>query len=369
VKWRHLLHFACDNGFVNPSLFGSQPGKEALDACFLRELEYEIPRLTRKPIVHFDNDAASCYDRIPVFIANVLSRKYGMNRKVCVVQGKTLAEAKYHIKTKLGISESFLQHCRAHPFMGNGQGAGDSPQKWLFMSSTLFNIYEPLAKGSTFQSPDGTSLNAEVKLVGFVDDVRNSTNCFAWEGVPLSSLLRHANTDSQLWHDALIVINQSLELPKCGFHAMQYRFLPTSAPQVVDEPNASISITDDKGMNLSIQRWPTSKAAKYLGTKKSLSYQKPQTEDLKSKCDEFARVVSTTSFQRREAHIFYWAIYYLSAGYPLPTCHFTEKELKDIQNRSHRAMVAKCGYNRNTASIVLHAPLHLGGAGFFHLYD
>ena len=32
VKWRQLLHLACNNGFVNPSLFGSQPGKEALDA-------------------------------------------------------------------------------------------------------------------------------------------------------------------------------------------------------------------------------------------------------------------------------------------------------------------------------------------------
>jgi hypothetical protein len=133
VKWRQLLRFACDKGYINDNLFGSQPGKEALDCCFLRELEYEITRLTRKPIVHFDNDATSCYDRIPVFIANVISRKYGMDRRVCIVQGRTLAEAKYYLKTKLGISESYIQHCRAHPFFGNGQGAGDSPQKWLFM--------------------------------------------------------------------------------------------------------------------------------------------------------------------------------------------------------------------------------------------
>jgi hypothetical protein len=37
VKWRQLLQFACKNGFVNQSLFGSQSGKEALDGCFLRE--------------------------------------------------------------------------------------------------------------------------------------------------------------------------------------------------------------------------------------------------------------------------------------------------------------------------------------------
>ena len=67
----------------------------------MRELEYELTRLTRYNLLHFDNDATSCYDRIPCFLANVASRKYGMHRKVCVVQGRTLAEARYHLKTKL----------------------------------------------------------------------------------------------------------------------------------------------------------------------------------------------------------------------------------------------------------------------------
>jgi hypothetical protein len=368
IKWRQLLHFACDNGFVNQSLFGSQPGKEALDACLLRELEYEITRMTRKPIMHFDNDATSCYDRIPVFIANVISRKYGMNKKVCVVQGKTLAEAKYHIKTKLGISESFLQHCHTHPFMGNGQGAGDSPQKWLFLSSTLFDIYEPRAHGSTFESPDGT-LTAEVKLVGFVDDVRNSTNCFAWEGVSMGVLAKFANQDSQLWHDALVAINQALELPKCGYHAIQYRFLPCGEPQIEDTPTVQMEIVNDKGRTLPITQWPNSKPAKYLGNKKSISNQTPQKEELKTKCDGFARVAATSNFQRRDAHVFYYAIYRLSVGYPLPTCHFTEEELQKIQSKAQRAIVASCGYNRNTSKVVLLAPLFLGGAGFFHLYN
>ena len=62
VKWRQLLHFACDNQFINPSHFGSVPGREALDAVFIREMEYEITRTTRKPLIHFDNDATSCYD-------------------------------------------------------------------------------------------------------------------------------------------------------------------------------------------------------------------------------------------------------------------------------------------------------------------
>ena len=170
VKWRQLLHFACDNQFINPSHFGSVPGKEALDAVFLREMEYEITRLTRKPLIHFDNDATSCYDRINVCIANVVSRKFGQHRKVCIVEGRTLAEAWYHLKTKLEVSEEFVTHCRLHPWFGNGQGAGDSPAKWLVLGSTLFDEYEVRATGSLYESPNGT-WSLQLFLIGFVDDI------------------------------------------------------------------------------------------------------------------------------------------------------------------------------------------------------
>ena len=368
VKWRQLLHFACDHGYVNESLIGSQPGKEALDGCFLRELEYEITRLTRKPIIHFDNDATSCYDRIPVFIANVISRKYGMDRRVCMVHGRTLKEAKYFLKTKLGISDSYIQHCRAHPIFGNGQGAGDSPQKWLFMSSTLFDIYEPRAAGSKFASPDGR-LEVEVKLVGFVDDVRNSTNLFDQDNASLEQLVQAATKDSQLWHDLLVVCYQALELSKCGFHAMAYEFDPTGRPILLDKPDTSIAITDTHGRALPITQWSNSTAAKYLGHRKSISNQQPQYDELMSKCNDFARIIGCSHFTRRETHTFYWAIYKLSVGYVLPTCHFSEKQLKQIQNKAHRTMTSHCGYNRNTAATVLYAPQYVGGAGFFHLYN
>jgi len=46
VKWRHLLHLACDQKLINENCYGSMPGKECLDPVFVKELEYEIARLT-----------------------------------------------------------------------------------------------------------------------------------------------------------------------------------------------------------------------------------------------------------------------------------------------------------------------------------
>ena len=59
-----------------------------------------------EPPVHFD--ASSCYNRIHCFLANLVSRKYGVDKLICIVQGRTLAEAKCCLRTKLGVSEGFI---------------------------------------------------------------------------------------------------------------------------------------------------------------------------------------------------------------------------------------------------------------------
>jgi hypothetical protein len=141
VKWRQLLHHVVDKGTLNSACYGTTPGKSSLDPVFIKEMEYEIVRLTRQPLVHFDNDATSCYDRIPCFLANLASRKYGQSAQVCMVQGGTLQRAKYFLKKKFGISEEYVSHTRETPWFGTGQGSGNSPMYWLLISSTLYDIY------------------------------------------------------------------------------------------------------------------------------------------------------------------------------------------------------------------------------------
>ena len=79
VNWRQVLHHTAKTNLINEGGYGSQSGRDATDALFIRELEYKISRLTKKVSLHFDNDATSCYDWIPCFLANLASRKYGMH--------------------------------------------------------------------------------------------------------------------------------------------------------------------------------------------------------------------------------------------------------------------------------------------------
>ena len=290
VKWRRVLHHAVQSNLINEGCYGSQPGKEATDALYVRELEYEISHLTRKASLHFNNNATLCYDRIPCFLANLASRKYGMNQKICVVQGKTLEETKYYLKTKFGVSEDFINHSIVHPLFGTGQGSGNSPTYWLFISSTLFDIYDSKAHGSTYQTPDKT-ITVDVKAVGFVDDVRTSINAFDNNKITLSQLIAMATRDRQLWHDILTASNQALELPKCGYHAIIFDFKPTGEPTMRETPDCQITLHDSKGIPFNIQKWDTSQATKYLGAHKAPANQQRQYTVLKKKCDDFGQII------------------------------------------------------------------------------
>ena len=177
VKWRTLLHHACDNKLINPHCFGSMPGKECLDPVFVKELEYEIIRLMRLAGILNDDDSASNYDRIHSFLANVVGQSKGLDRKVCIVHGRTLKEAKYHVKTQMGVSARFIKHGRFYPMLGTGQGSTTSPPMWLFICSALFDVYCEQAKGAFYASPD-KHVDCALHILGFVDDTCRRTNAF-----------------------------------------------------------------------------------------------------------------------------------------------------------------------------------------------
>ena len=377
VKWRQLLHHVCDNDLINKACYGTMPGHSSLDPVFVRELEYEMARMTRRPLVHFDNDATSCYDRIPCFLANLASRKYGMNKKVCIVQAKTLQQAKYYLRTKLGISAEYAEHTQECPWFGTGQGSGNSPFYWLLISSTLYDLYcAKTGGGATYSTPD-KQLTTTIHLLGFVDDVNNRTTLSpSVDSHQLSALIHQlidqASQDSQLWHDILTTANQELELSKCKYHIIHYSFhASTGAPTIVDDPQppSPLTILGRDGQPVAIQHIRSSEAIKYLGCHKCPSNQRQQLQALQRKCDDYARVINCSRLSRRGTQVFYQAIYRLSVGYPLPMCYFKQDELAKLQRKAHTAMLTHSGYNQKTALPVVFGPEHLGGADFFHLFD
>jgi hypothetical protein len=80
IKWKQLLHRAEATNLLHGGQYDSRPGREATTLTFIEELKTDICYASRKPLINFDNDAISCYDRSIASIALIISRSHGQHR-------------------------------------------------------------------------------------------------------------------------------------------------------------------------------------------------------------------------------------------------------------------------------------------------
>eukprot|EP00957_Ditylum_brightwellii_P187092 14248946-Ditylum_brightwellii.AAC.1 len=151
----------------------------------MEEMKNEISHCSQKLLVNFDNNAASCYDRIIPNIANLIGHKKGLHKSITFVHASTLAEAKFKLKTAF---------------------------------STLFDINEELSNGAIF-SDTIQEIEVHIALVGFIDDVTGQTKDFYNE-----------KEDAQIWSDLLWLTGGLLELDECSNHFIWYKFLQDGTP-------------------------------------------------------------------------------------------------------------------------------------------
>jgi hypothetical protein len=163
-------------------------------------------------------------------MASIVSRARGMHRNIVFVNASTLRQAKYHIKAKLKVSESFFQHGELFKIYGSGQGSGNSPGLWCIISSVLSDVYETKAHGATFYSPC-LSVSVTIFLIGYVDDKGGSTNDFLLlTQAPTAHYIEKAAYDAQRWNDVLKLSGGELEETKQSYHVMYYDFTMSGLP-------------------------------------------------------------------------------------------------------------------------------------------
>eukprot|EP00957_Ditylum_brightwellii_P130496 9955540-Ditylum_brightwellii.AAC.1 len=134
----------------------------------MEEIKYDISYASRKDLINFDNDAASCCDRIIPGLASLIGRKKGLHRNIVFVHATTLQEAK----------------------------SGQYKLPLYGLSSVLHCL-----------------MNMKKKLM--VNEFESETN-------DVEKLVSIMQQDAQLWSDLLWVSGELLELEKCSFHSMNF---------------------------------------------------------------------------------------------------------------------------------------------------
>ena len=144
-----------------------------------------------------------------MLIASLLGRKYGVYNKIIYVHAATLKKVKYRLKLFSKVSNTSYQHCIKFLIQGTGQGSGNSPMIWCFISSVLFDCHNQKAHGITSSSPN-RDVVVPFSIIGFI----NNSTCVTEEkyNETIEQLLIWVKYDAQLWHDLLWASGGKLEL-------------------------------------------------------------------------------------------------------------------------------------------------------------
>ena len=373
IKWRHALYRSEMLNLLNKGQFGSRPRRNAVDPVMLEELQFEISRSARRDLIQTNYDATACYDRMIPNLAMLASRKHGVHELVTYSNAGTLEQAKFHVRTEVGLSETSYSHEPQNPVYGTGQGSGNSGNNWNFISSALLDCYDTKASPATYINPDRSNPSAW-SMVGFVDDNNGQVNSFSEPRTQQSLPLLHhqARQNATVWANLLSVTGGTLELSKCSYHVMNWNFSMTGAPvlQACPPEFRTLQVRDAiTGQIQTLEYLTPHKAHKTLGVyKEPAGIQTEQFRQLKQKSDSVTQFLWSVPLKREETRLFYHACYLTSIGYPLTSTYFTHDQLDKIQRKAMAIIVARCGYNRNTKKELLYGLIEYGGADFYHLY-
>ena len=373
LKWRMAMYQAEALKLLNDGQYESRPKRNAIDPVMIEELQFELSRLSRRMLIQTNYDATACYDRIIPNLAMLVSQMFGVHPQVAKAYADTLFQAKYHIRTELGVSPTSYWHTDEWPIYGTGQGSGNSPMTWLFLSCLLFATYYKIARHAKYCNPDGTN-ETTIAMIGFVDDSNGQVNNVQSPQTDetLHQLMQDAKHNATTWASHLGVTGGALELSKCSYHVVFWRFSAQGDPILMNMKAElpPIEVVDPTTHQAHVMEYLHPYAAhKTLGHyKEPAGIQVEQIAKLKEKSDRITEFLWKMPLQRNEAWTYYTACYLPSVCYPLTASYLTSKQLHKVQTRAMSIIIPRCGYNRHTYRSIIYGPHHIGGAGFRHLY-
>jgi hypothetical protein len=135
-----------------------------------------------------------------------------MPNKLTKILGELLREARYAIKTGIGIPKETYHLSDESPTFGSGQGSAVSAQRWGEIVSVLFDIHDKHGHGCKYEDP--LKLHSSIiGMLGFVYDNNITNNGEEWEMV--QDIIIRTQQDAQLWNDLLRATGGALNLDKC----------------------------------------------------------------------------------------------------------------------------------------------------------
>jgi hypothetical protein len=367
---RRLMQNCERFGMLGERQDGFRKGRSTMRTLLQNELISDYNKRLRVNNFMGLTDISGCFDRILPSIISLINQKNGCPPEAVRTHATTLEKARYHLKSKHGISTNYYSHSERTPIYGNGQGAGDSPSQWSQESALLFDLYERSVPGAQMTLQNG-EIATKIPLTAFADD----TNLLGNDddnNLSVMQLAEQAKQAFQVWDKLLNATGHFLELGKCFCYLSVWDFQDDGYAYTVppSELNIDIEVQDANGIKQTIRQLATDESQKMLGVMRNpIGNQQEEVARLKTKSDHIAAKINSYMITQADAFLAYEAFYIPALRYSLAITSINQMDFENIQSSATTAFLAAMGYNRNMPRAIVHAPKTYQGLGLRHLYD
>lgn len=373
VCGRRMIYQAEDMEVFGEEQSGSRPGKKCQDVVIFKHMIYSILRLTKTDGITFDNDAKSCFDRIVLVVASLITQRLGMSQDTLELFIETLSSVKYYAKTYYGLSQLPYYSTDEYNIHGPGQGGRASPAIWTAISCFLLQCMRENTIGATLISPFGSRIHQVSS--GFVDDITHW--CIQMDqpnhSATAKQLKDHMQHTAQLWEQLLFLTGGKLELSKCFYYPIMWTFDNEGKASMIPPSQLSnnIHMTDsESSQQFEIEAKPCDTAHKTLGVMEQPDGgNKAEYERLIKKAQRHTQILASSILKYEETETYYFAIYVPSMSYSLVVGTLTEKQSHTIQSPVTQIVLTGLGYHSRTPLEVVYGPPSLGGLGLRHIFS
>jgi Reverse transcriptase (RNA-dependent DNA polymerase) len=228
------------------------------------------------------------------------------------------------------------------PVFGTGQGSGNSPTIWTFISNILLKMMDQQAIGAQYYTHNKE--DNVVKTTAYVDDV-NTCHTSTQE----MSLDEVMTQDYQQWESILRSSGGTLAPEKCNFYKLSSNFAPTGKPVLAENFQGTIDEHVD-----SIQQYGAHKSLGYMmlptfGPKHQLQY-------WIEKENRFLQMRHNHPLTSSEVEILYKNIYIPTMQYIMPFTCTKKDHLQKVASKSITLFLKKFGYASTTSRDVVCGP-------------
>jgi hypothetical protein len=232
----------------------------------------------------------------------LISHHYGIPSNYCRLQSTNLEKTEFWIRSALGDSKEMYKQCKSNPIHGIDQGSCSSPAIWLLISSFIMDLLQNKAHGMTMEDILSSDTLRQF-IEGFVDDMSIFTN-LDYKNQNILELLKKGQSDGQLWESLLRTTGGELELSKCFYYLISWKWDKhgNPIPQTISEqniPQIQIKLANNV-LPTKLTQMEVFSSHKTLGTHKCITGKElDHFEYLLEKSNNIASLVEKSQFNKK----------------------------------------------------------------------